>query len=204
MRLSPRLTLILVIVGVVLVVVVAAVVLVFPQISRMTNVEGQMSSLDDQVTQAENLLAARQEAKDRAAFTDAALLELAAAVPENPDLPSLIIELQDRAYESNVQLRVIEPSDLVQESSWVSMPITVTCWGSWADTVDFVQQVRKMERQVRIVETGSDLLDEDESADEAVEPLDEYSVETQLLIETYLIPSSESSSTVPAPAEPTP
>jgi len=204
MRLSPRLTLILVIVGVVLVVVVAAVVLVFPQISRMTNVEGQMSSLDDQVTQAENLLAARQEAKDRAAFTDAALLELAAAVPENPDLPSLIIELQDRAYESNVQLRVIEPSDLVQESSWVSMPITVTCWGSWADTVDFVQQVRKMERQVRIVETSSDLLDEEESANDAVEPLDEYSVETQLIIETYLIPSSESSSTVPAPAEPTP
>jgi Tfp pilus assembly protein PilO len=200
MKLSPRITLILVAIGVLLVVVLAAAVLLFPQISRMTSVEGQMSSVDDQVTQAENLLNARQSAKDGAAFTDAALLELAAAVPENPDLPSLIIELQDRAYESDVVLTSIAPSDLAQESGYVVMPLEVQVTASWGNTVDFVQQLKKMERQLRIVSVETGVA----SPAEGEESSGDYGTETTLLIESYLIPSSESSASAPAPAAPTP
>ncbi len=119
MKLSPRYTLILVSLGILLVVIVAAVVLVVPQFTKLSELDANIGSADEQIAQSQNLLRERQQAKDNAAFTDAALLELAAAVPETPDLPSLIIELQDIAYESNVQIRVIEPADLEQGAGFV-------------------------------------------------------------------------------------
>jgi type IV pilus assembly protein PilO len=203
MRLSPRLALILTAVAVFVAVVVLAAVLVVPQFGKLGDLEQQIDSADDAVSQAENLLKARQQAKDDAAFTDAALLELAAAVPENPDLPSLIIELQDVAYQSNVQLRGIEPGEMVQNAGYVTMPVSVTVWGDWADTVDFVQRTQKLTRQVRMFEVASQVLDEGDN-EEAVEDLEPYSVETQLIVETYVIPAtSDATATVPpaAPAQ---
>ncbi|HSK47990.1 MAG TPA: type 4a pilus biogenesis protein PilO [Coriobacteriia bacterium] len=198
MKLSPRYTLILVALGVLAVVVIAAAVLVVPQFRRLSEVETMFASVDDQVTQAETLLQTRQAAKEDAAFTDAELLELAAAVPETPDQPSLIIELQDLAYESAVQIREVEPTDLVQGNGVVAMPMTLTTWGTWTDTVDFVQRLRRMSRQVRIVEVDSGVVDES-TTDEGVEDLPPYSVECVLQLETYVIPSAESTSSVPAP-----
>lgn len=200
MKLSPRYMVILTGVGVVAVIVVLALVLVVPQVQRMNELDEQIATADMQISQAESLLKTRQEAKEKASVTDAALLELAAAVPENPDLPSLIIELQDVAYASNVQLRVIEPADLVQAEGYLTMPLTVKIWGDWADSVDFVQRVRELTRQIRLVEVTAKVLPEADR-EKAVEPLDYYSTETNLLIESYIIPA-ESGQTGAAPADP--
>lgn len=200
MKLAPRYTLILVAIGILLVVVVAAVVLVVPQFTKLSELDANIGSADEQISQSQNLLRARQQAKDDAAFTDAALLELAAAVPETPDLPSLIIELQDVAYDNNVQLRTIEPAELAQGEGYVTMPLTVQVWGGFADSVDFVQSLSDLTRQLRLVDVKMTVLDESDSM-EAVETLGSYSVETEILVESYVIPSAqESSATVPAPA----
>jgi type IV pilus assembly protein PilO len=201
MKLSPRYTLILTAVGILVFVVILAVVLVVPQFGKLAEIESMIGDADDQAAQAESLLTARQEAKEQAAFTDAALLELATAVPENPDLPSVIIELQDLAYDCNVQLRVIAPTDLVQSTGYVTMPFEVEVWGSWADAVDFVQRVEQLERQVRIVESTTQVLDEGDLL-EAVDDLDDYSVTTTLLLESYVIPASpdQTGTVPPAPA----
>jgi len=200
MKLSPRYTLILVSLGILLVVIVAVAVLVVPQFTKLSELDANIGSADEQIAQSQNLLRERQQAKDNAAFTDAALLELAAAVPETPDLPSLIIELQDIAYESNVQIRVIEPADLEQGEGFVTMPLTVQVWGAFADAVDFTQRLSELTRQLRLVDVKTTLLDESETL-EAVEPLSPYSVETEILAESYVIPSAqESSATAPAPA----
>lgn len=201
MKLSPRYTLILTAVAILAGVIVLAVVLVVPQIGRMADLQTQVDDAGSQVAQAESLLAARQEAKEQAAYTDAALLELAAAVPENPDLPSLIIELQDLAYASNVQIRSISPGELIQGDGFVAMPLEVEVWGDWADSVDFVQRIEQLTRQARIVQSETVVLEESD-LEEAVDELEDYSVSTTLLIETYVIPASgEQTGTVPpAPA----
>jgi Tfp pilus assembly protein PilO len=194
MKLSPRYTLILTAVGVFLSVVVLAVVLVVPQFGKLADLKMQIGTADDQVQQAESLVQARQEAKSNAAFTDAALLELAAAVPENPDLPSLIIELQDVAYQSNVQLRRIVPGDMVQSTGYVIMPVEIEVWGEWTDSVDFVQQVGRLSRQVRIVQTTTAVLDEGD-LEEALDEIEDYGVSTVLQLETYVIPAAADSQT---------
>lgn len=200
MKLSPRYTVILTAVGVLAVIVLLAMVLVVPQIQRVNDLDEQIETADAQISQAEALLKSRQEAKERASVTDAALLELTAAVPENPDLPSLIIELQDLAYQSNVQLRAIEPADLVQAQGYLTMPLSIRVRGDWADSVDFVQRLRKLTRQLRVIEADSKVMAESDLT-EGVEEVPQYSVETNLLIESYIIPA-ESGQTGSVPADP--
>lgn len=203
MKLSPRYTLILTAVGILLAVVILAVVLVLPQFGRLAEVETQISTSQQQADEAQALLEQRQAAKRDAAATDAQLLELAAALPENPDLPSLIIELQDVAYECNVQLRLVEPQPMTSGDGFVSVPLGLRIWGNWADSVEFIQRLQKLTRQVRVVDMTTDVLGEGDLI-VGVEQLDPYSVESQIVLETYVIPSANATGTAvpPAPAAP--
>lgn len=200
MRLSPRNRLILIVLAVVIAIVALAVLLVLPQFGRLRALDVNINTADDQVQQAQSLLAKRQEAKDNAAFTDAALLQLAAAVPENPDLPSLIIELQNLAYENNVQIRRIEPgAELVQNAGFVTIPLEMEIWAPWTENVDFVQRLQKLTRQVRIVKTENGVLSDSDQED-ALEALPDYAVRNVITLETYVIPAGAgSASGVPAP-----
>lgn len=204
MKLSPRVALIATGVGLFLAVVVLFAILVFPQFGRLSELETNINEADDRVDQARALLAVRQEAKENAAATDAGLIELAAAVPEMPDLPSFIIEMQDVAYDSDVIVRAIQPEDIVQGNGFVIVPVRVTVWGDWADAVYFVQRSQKLTRQVRVFEVTAGVVDDSDRA-AAVAPLEPYSTEVSVLYNTYVIPpAAETSGAAPAPATPAP
>lgn len=196
---SPRSKLILTILVALVVVIAAAALLIVPQARKIASLERDLAGIDDEMTQATNLLRVRQEAKANASSTDAASLALAAAIPENPDLPSLIIELQDVAYANDVQIRSVEPKELKEEDGYVAVPVGITIWGSWTDTVEFVQQISKLGRQVRIVETVTSLPGDDAVADAAIASLGKYTVQTDIVVETYVIPK-DAGKTVAPPA----
>jgi len=204
-KLTPRYKLILVAVGLFLGVAILAAVLVFPQFGKLADLDAQLASENEKVSSAETLLEQRRQAKDNAAITDAGLMELAAAMPENPELPALIIEMQDVAYDTDVQLLAVKPGEPAQMvgDPFIALPIEIQVGGSWADTVDFVQSLERMTRQLRIsvVESGVLSLSDQE---ELVVPTDVYAVGTKLSIRAYTIPvsSSASGSVPPAPAAP--
>lgn len=203
MKLSPRIALIATAVALLLGIIVLAVVLVVPQFGRLGELESQIQSADDSVDQAQALLAVRQEAKTNAAATDAGLIELSAAVPETPDLPSFIIEMQDVAYDSNVVLRSIQPEEIVPNTGFVTVPVRVTVWGAWADCVDFVQRTQKLTRQVRVYEVNVGVVDQSDR-ELAVAELPPYSTEVQVLYYTYVIPPASETTGTAAPAAPAP
>ncbi len=198
MNISPRMKLILTALGLFALLMVAAGVLIVPQFQKIGQLEADIASADDDLAQAQNLLAARQEAKSRAAVTNTALLQLAAAVPENADLPSLLIELQDKAYENDVQIRSVQPDAPVEGDGFVAIPFTFTVWGSWGDTVDFMQQIPDVGRQVRIVAARVSLPGEDQVDTDAIEPLGAYTVQTEIVIETYVVPAGSVPTSAPA------
>lgn len=203
MKLSPRNQLILVAAAVVVIFVVLVVLVVMPQFRRLSDMEARINEADARADQAQALLARRQEAKANAAGTDASLLELAAAVPENPDLPSLLIELQDLAYDYNVVLFSVRPEELDQPGTgYLSLPIEIVVRGAWADTVEFTQALMTLSRQLRVVSSSSEVLDEGD-LDKGVVTLDPYSVSSVVKVETYLIPAASTTTTVPgAPVAP--
>ena len=159
MKLSPRNKLIAVAVAAGLVVILLFAVLILPAFNEMKDLGAQISTAEQEAQAATALLEQRREVKDAASVTDATLIQLSNAVPANPELPSLIIELQDVAYSTGVSLRIVTPSDPTQEDGedFVTIPVAIEFWGTWADSVDYLQQLRRLSRQVRVAEFESTL-----------------------------------------------
>jgi Tfp pilus assembly protein PilO len=203
MKLSPRNKLIAVAVGAGLVVILLVVVLLVPAFNKMQELGTQIDAAEQEAQAAKALLEQRREVKDSAAVTDATLMQLNNAVPANPELPAFIIELQDLAYSTGVSLRAVTPNDPTQDEDedFVTIPIALEVYGTWADTVDYLQQVRRLPRQVRIADFESTLLDESTADEAGMKMPPYYQVETVANLEIYVIPeSTESDSDVPAPA----
>ena len=70
--------------------------------------------------------------------------------PENPELPSFIIELQDTANEAGVEFRTLTPQEPEQRTGYSAIALKMDVVGEWADAIDFMQRLNKLTRQVRI------------------------------------------------------
>ena len=152
----------LIIAGIVafLIVVIAVVVLVVPQFGAISDLDAQIEQAQQDIGTAQTLLERRQAVKARAAQTEAELLRLYNQVPETPELPSLVIELQDVANASGlefVRLEPIEPvrgdpenSEESEAALYETTLIRMYVDGTWQDTVDLLQRLRRVSRQLRI------------------------------------------------------
>jgi type IV pilus assembly protein PilO len=205
MKIGPREQIIVAGVAVVVVIVAVVAFLVWPQFQRNGELEGQIAKAKTEVESSKALLATREASKDRAAETDARWLRLANLMPEGPDLPSLIVELQDVAFASGVQLVGVTPADPAAGATYYTIPIQVQVIGTWADTVDFLQRIMKLNRGVRIVESATTRTDNSEQAARENETIPDYAEKTTIKLESYMMPASTGGTATPAPtATPTP
>lgn len=202
MNLSPKNKLLLTAVGVAVVVIALAAVLVLPQLGRLTQLEADISAAEQASQSANTLLEQRRAVRNRAAATDAQLMQLATSFPENPELTSAIIELQDLAYENDIELRAVTPAALEPRGSHVAVPIELQVWGDWEDCVMYTQQLATLNRQYRVVEINTRILSEDENILSEVD-LDWYATGISVKLEAYVIPASDGATTT-APAAPAP
>lgn len=206
-NLSPRNKLILTGVVSALIVVVLAVALVLPQIGALGEVRSQIGRAVDESEAAKSLLEQRRQVRSQAAITDAKLIQLAVAIPENPDLPNLIVALQDTAYDCGVVIMSVTPADpqFTEGASYAAVPVTFEVWGTWADTVDFLQRIQKLEREVRVVGFNSGVLPApavDSANPSGLTFPPYYQVITTVKLNAYVIPSQDASATqtsVPTP-----
>lgn len=230
MRISPRDKLILVAVGIAVLAVIAGLLLIMPQVKTIATINDQIQQAEKEVDEANALLLQRQDMKDRAAQTDAAYLRLANSVPETPELPSLIIELQDVALQSGVNFEGLRPDDPISSTKaaaqsggagaavnaastakqagggYVVIPIEVSISGSWSDTIDFMNRIQHMTRAIRIVEysSASNVGKPNSSTTEQTSS-SQTSEFTTMKLEAYTIPTATSGTTgIQSPTGPVP
>jgi Tfp pilus assembly protein PilO len=189
--------------GVLVVLIAIGAFLIWPQYQKLGELDTKITTAKQDVEMAKNLLAQREASKAHAADTDAKWLRLSNLVPEGPDLPSMIIELQDAAFASGVQLVGVTPSTPAQTAGaqYWSVPIQLQVIGTWADTVDYLQRLLKLNRGVRIVEFVAGTTDNTQQAQKENEPLPDYAAQTAIKIEVYMVPASAAATpTAPVPA----
>jgi len=198
MKIGPREQLILLIVGLAVALAAVTALLVWPQYKRQKSLDAQVVAAEQQLSAAKSLLGQRQQIKNRAAVTDAKWLRLASLVPESPDLPSLIIELQDAAFASGVQIVGVTPVEPVVSASktYVVIEMSLITRGTWADTVDFLKRINRLERGLREVNFSVSVLTQ--PANGPLYPA--YSENMTVKLEAYMIPPSASASATPAAA----
>lgn len=145
----------MIIVAALVVVVVAMVVafVIMPQFSQLTALQEQKAAAEARSQQATAVLARLQGAKGRAAVTEAELLKVGTQMPDSPQLPSLIIEMQDIANASGVKVTSIAPGQPVAAASGkfteISMSTQVTA--DWDDLLDYLKRLDRSTRLLRVV-----------------------------------------------------
>jgi Tfp pilus assembly protein PilO len=202
MSISPRNRLILTIAAAALVVLALVAILIYPQLQQYRSLSAQVVEATAQSDAAKLQLDERRGYKDRAIETNAKWLRLMNQVPETPDLASLIIELQDTAFESGVQVVGVTPAQPAVLNKFQSIPVSVEVLGSWADTVDYVQSLMKLDRGIRVITFNVKTTNNASTTEVQNATLPYYAVDTVVGIEAYMIPSVPETTTA-APAAPT-
>lgn len=185
-------------------VIALALVLVLPRIRQISDYQTKIDAAKQEDQAAKTLLEQRTQVKKQAAATSAKILQLAVAVPEGPELPTLIIELQDTAYSSGVELRSVRPDENLQVTeglNFVGIPVEMSLIGTWADTVDFLQQLGRLSRTVRVTNVAVEILEPDEelAGQTGVKFPPYYQVKSTVKVTAYAIPAASAPAT-PAPA----
>jgi Tfp pilus assembly protein PilO len=209
MRLSPRDQIIISIVVIVLFAVAFFFLLILPQINRVGDLEAQLDQANQDAQEAQALLQRRLEAKTQAADTQVARMELASRVPEAPQLPSVIVELQDAANAAGVELVAITPDDVVIEEEDMNVEavrgitLTIGAEGRWRQVIDFMHKMDGLARALSYITASVTSIDADESTD------GETRVQANYGLETYMLntpggsaPASGSEATGTAPPAP--
>ena len=153
MKLSHRDQLIALGVVIALLVVATVFLLIMPQRKNIKRLDTEIAQAKTEIASAKSLVGRRQDAKRDAAATEAELLRLANAIPESPEIPSLIIELQDTANDAGLELVKIAPkADLDDMDGYRSASVGLLVRGAWADVVHYLQRIQKLNREIRVVD----------------------------------------------------
>jgi len=195
MSVSPRNRLIITIAAAALLVIALIATLIYPQVSQLTALRTQVEDATAQAEVARAQLEQRRGFKDRAIETNAKWLRLMNQVPDTPDLSSLIIELQDTAFKSGVQLLSVTPAQPEPRVGFSSIPVSVEIAGTWADSVDYMQALVKLDRGLRPMTVNVAGVGSEGEPTRRNGSLSPYAVLSNVGIEAYLIPDA------PTPAQ---
>ncbi len=189
--------------------IVLAGVLVVPAYQRISVFDADINAAAAEADAARLLLDQRRQVKGQAASTSARLVQLSVAMPETPEMPSLIIDLHDTAYDAGVVLKSVSPAQPVvtEGQPFIALPLQIEIHGTWADTIEFMRLVGKLTRQVRINSFATDVLSQpspEEIKNTGLSYPPYYQVRTMINATAYAIPASslaESPTPEPASAE---
>ena len=191
----------LIVIGVLVFLLAAVIVglLILPQVSAITEADSRIADAEMQIQQAQTLLAQRQAIKARAAETEAKRMRLANQMPENPELPTLIVELQDTVNRAGLKFASLTPqAPQAMEEGYSEIQVIMLVQGTWADTVDLVQRLPRLTRQLRISSLTISPYEEPSDDDQAT---GRSLVQTNITIKVYTMPSDVAPPAVPAPED---
>jgi len=131
-----------------LVLVMTVLLILKPQFSSISEIkaeqEKELANLAQAKVKLQRLDAIRQEAAD----VEAKRISLSRRMPENPELPSLIIELQKIANSAGLDFGSVEVAELANQSGYAEVPISLQVTGTFYSIVDYMYRLEKMDREI--------------------------------------------------------
>lgn len=111
----------------------------------------QRAKTADAIQQEHVLQAAAQAKLSQASSTQAEgqknaarLLELAKMIPNDPEIPSLLLQIQNLANESGIKFMSVTPGSPIQAGQFEEVPLQVEFSGTFFDLSDFVYRAEQM------------------------------------------------------------
>jgi type IV pilus assembly protein PilO len=152
MKITSMQKMIAVLVAFVIVAVIAVVLLVLPMFAELDGLALLKAGAEQQRQQAQAQLARLEEAKARSAVTEAELLKIGTQMPDSPQLPTLIIELQDIANNAGVSVTSFTPGQPSPTAGgkYTEIALTSQFTSKWDDLLDYLRRLNKSTRLLRV------------------------------------------------------
>ena len=139
-KISPVTASILVGVGAAVLLAFGMLLVVLPQRSTAAELDSEVASVEGQIStkRAESLR------KPQAPIRVADLFKLVQAMPDNADMPGMLLQLNQTARDSGITFDSIAPQPPVATETSVTVPITLEFSGSFYHLTDFVYRLRNL------------------------------------------------------------
>lgn len=196
LKLSSRDMMIVAVLAIVAVAALIVAFLIVPRFSEVGQLNSRIGQADQQVRDAQNTLARRQDAKAAAAKTQSDLLLLNNEMPDTPELPTLIIELQDTANEAGLDFLSVSPKEPTTDSGFAKIQLDLSVTGQWADHIEYMRRLAKLDRQLRILKitfASSGTSSGTSSATEAAST----DLRADITIEVYMLSTGQGTTAAP-------
>jgi len=147
-KMAPREQLILIVVIILGALAVIVFLLLKPQVDIANELRAEQELVEEQIAVADNALRQAQTIKDRAKGNRIRLSVLREAIPENDQIPALIVDLPQLAEDSGVVLGSFSPAPAGAGGSSVPFQMSVT--GTFFDVLDFLYRIQNFPRYLRV------------------------------------------------------
>jgi hypothetical protein len=137
---SPRTLSIMIGVGALVVLALGMFLVVLPQKDKTAAIVKEIASTQDQVVQARALATQKPAQPIRVAD----LFKLVKAMPDDPDVTGIILQLNQTATDAGIEFDTIAPGAAVAGDSYRKLPIAVTFMGNYYGLTDFLFRLRSL------------------------------------------------------------
>lgn len=145
------------IVSLVLVTVIFGLLIVKPQYDSFSEAKALQTqeASTKQTKQAE--LNGLKAAKTDAASTEAKSLSLNKKMPQEADLPTILVELDELGRENNIKVLDITPTEPVAGNGYSTIAIELKVVGTYFNITDFLYNLAKMPREYTVGDVTIDI-----------------------------------------------
>lgn len=151
-----------------------------------TRREAQKQQLEQTAAQLENI---RRNSDD----IERQILELSKRIPEQAEIPTLVVQIEEVAQAADVTQLTIEPGDPQAPSGggdFSRIPITMSFEGTYEQLQDFLLRVRNLARLVTINEVNYEPVEERRGGETTVSRDVEDLLTVELVAEVYVQPAA--------------
>ena len=143
---SRRIRLLLMGVGIVAVALLVFFLLLNPIRGDIGDLELQVADEQRRIAEAEAALAKADETKAEGRKNQARILELAKLMPVDPEIPSLILQIQDLADKAGIDWIQVTPGAVKDAGvgSYGILPLSLEFSGTYFDVSDFIYRAEQM------------------------------------------------------------
>jgi hypothetical protein len=139
-KISPVMLSVLIGLGGVVVLALGMFVLVLPQKHKAADMDVEIAQVESQITEAR--LAAQPKKVQPIRTAD--LFKLVKAMPDNADMPGILLQLNQTAHDAGIEFDSITPQGVVLSAIPVQVPISLEFTGNFYDLNDFLFRLRNL------------------------------------------------------------
>jgi Tfp pilus assembly protein PilO len=159
---------------------------VLPMNEQLGTLAADKARAQTDLVAAEAQLATLEDTKSRSASTEAEMLKIGTQMPDSPQLPTLIMEMQDIANAAGVKVTSFSPAQPAPsaDGKYTEISLGTQFEARWTDVLDYLRRLDKSTRLLRVTNVTITAL---ASADTTATADEEVNLSVSLTTKAYVI-----------------